>query len=88
MQVKFFPIFFKEAVVLSPGATNLVMAVTPLALAGTSFFAQGVSVVLGTCQPETNVCGGPVCVSSYMRGTAGVGAAPHVACCSTFPLRH
>ena len=46
-QVKFFPIFFKEAVLLSPGATNLVMAFTPLALAGASFFAQAVSTVLG-----------------------------------------
>ncbi len=46
-QVKFFPIFFKEAVMLSPGATNLIMAVTPLALAGVSFFAQAVSTVLG-----------------------------------------
>ena len=46
-QVKFFPIFFKEAVVLSPGATNLVMAVTPLALAFASFFAQAVAAVIG-----------------------------------------
>ena len=42
---------------LSPGSTNLVMAVTPLALAGTSFFAQAVSVVLGVlcvyCSPPS-----------------------------------
>ena len=66
MQVKFFPIFFKEAVVLSPGATNLVMAVTPLALACTSFFAQAVSVVLGARLPRP-VSQGPVFLSTAYK---------------------
>ena len=44
---------------LSPGATNLVMAVTPLALACTSFFAQAVSAVLGACLQHPGACQRP-----------------------------
>jgi len=47
MTVKFFPLFFKEKVALSPGVTNVVMAAIPLALAPLCFVSKRVSKYLG-----------------------------------------
>lgn len=47
MTVKFFPIFFKEKVGLSPATTNVVMACIPLVLAPLSFVAQRIGNVIG-----------------------------------------
>ena len=45
--MKFFPIFFKQAVRLRPGATNIVFAVTPIALAAASWLAQYLGARIG-----------------------------------------
>lgn len=44
---RFFPLFFKEKVALSPGVTNVVMAAIPLALAPLCFVSKRVSKYLG-----------------------------------------
>lgn len=48
---RFFPLFFKEKVGLSPGMTNAVMACIPLALAPLCFVSKRVSKYIGAQQP-------------------------------------
>lgn len=50
MTVKFFPLFLKDMVKLSPGVTNTVMASIPLALAPLSFLSQRISKYIGRVQ--------------------------------------
>lgn len=50
MTVKFFPLFFKDMVKLSPGVTNIVMASVPLALAPLAFLSQRISKYIGRVQ--------------------------------------
>ena len=49
MTVKFFPLFFKNEIGLSPSATQGIYVVLPLMISGCTVFAQRFSYTLGRC---------------------------------------